>query len=273
MRRVGVWILALALGCGGAEPRPEAQEPDSRCDRRDEDGGCIADTLGQGGEGAGGLGCEEGDDCVLVYGAAPSGAPQAPASRPPREPSAIVPASSRRAGPPAPERGFELADAQYARAMSISLDVGVAETLQAMVNALTQRIDERARTIAEARSAYDDAARDPAMRSRAAIRVGDLLDALATDLLEVPIRLPRDVEHTIASASPDVQSEVRLAVEARMREVLSRRAAQVACLALERYRAAVDHAPAGDGAAAPRANEQIAAYGEPFVASCTDRPR
>lgn len=175
----------------------------------------------------------------------PSGPPEIPADR-----AVVLPAARSDADVPSAAAALAAGDAEYRDAMLTPIEPDIDErTVAGWVGSFTRCVGRRRNHIERARRDYARDATAPADLAAAHVRRGDLFDALATAIgvSPMPVLIPY---------GPVVVDGIR--------EFLSRHTAMTYCEALGAYREALAIDPAN-----PRAQAQVAAYGEAFAAFCT----
>jgi len=187
------------------------------------------------------------------------GAADEPSGAPPEAPSAVLPAdrAPARARRPRPQLAHAAELARTATAVSFVFDTPAADE-RAMMAALNQRLGAARRALGDALDAYAELENDEALELGVQEATADLLDEFAAGLIAVSAPVPLDVAARAAEASEEALAEVAAAFQAQLREVLAPHAALYFCEAVTYYRRA----------GTPRAEEQLARYGDAFVARC-----
>ncbi len=246
-------VLLLLVACGGnaEETTPAPVESSST--------GASQESDAESDEGVDAvlIGCV-GSGCEVLVGALRNHPPIPP---PLDQPAEVLP-ERRIAATAATTRPAGLAAAAAVYAELDTQPIGSSVAAATLTDAVGQLRDQAAAAsvlLARLSTACDLAAiQDTALAPEAETLKADGYDLLAGRLTNAPFVVPTDLEERVQLLPPEDQASLRVEVLARVRDVLTVRAAPLFCEAARAYRSA----------GTPRASEQLGAYGNALLLHC-----
>ncbi len=173
---------------------------------------------------------------------------------------------------------FLLADSREVKAFEQSkIEIPRTRTIQEYIQRLRQEIQRRRAEANRIMERFKPVIRfrRPTWTSATWARHGRILEALARQILEIPIVLPTNISRLQRRAPPEEREALRIDIEDKIRDASDPFVRSLECWAIEKYAVAVrsGHVSGLQADFILEANDRLQAYGEERIAECLELRR